>query len=53
MRMLGYATSEDHPTAELAAAAANVAAAARGGDVAGVVAEGGPGGPAGQDWARS
>ena len=36
-RMLGFATSERHPTAELAAAALNMAAAARGGHVAGVI----------------
>ena len=36
-RMLGFATSDRHPTAELATAALNMAAAARGGDVAGVI----------------
>ena len=36
-RMLGFATSERHPTAELAAAALNMAAATRGGHVAGVI----------------
>ena len=36
-RMLGFATSDAHPTAGLAAAALNMAAAARGGDVAGVI----------------
>ncbi len=36
-RMLGHATSLRHPTAELAEAALNMAAAARGGDVAGVI----------------
>ena len=36
-RMLGFATSQRHPTAELAAAALNMAAATRGGDVAGVI----------------
>jgi len=36
-RMLGFATSARHPTADLAAAALNMAAAARGGDVAGVI----------------
>ena len=36
-RMLGFATSNSHPSAELAAAALNMAAAARGGDVAGVI----------------
>lgn len=36
-RMLGFATSARHPTAELAAAALNMAAATRGGDVAGVI----------------
>ena len=36
-RMLGFATSDRHPTAELAEAALNMAAAARGGDAAGVI----------------
>ena len=36
-RMLGYATSDDYPTAELATAAINMAAATRGGDIAGVI----------------
>ncbi len=36
-RMLGFATSDRHPTADLAAAALNMAAAARGGEVAGVI----------------
>ena len=36
-RMLGFATSDTHPTAELAEAALNMAAATRGGDVAGVI----------------
>ena len=36
-RMLGFATSDRHPTAELAAAALHMAAAARGGEVAGVI----------------
>ena len=36
-RMLGFAQSDDHPTAELAAAAINMAVAARGGDVTGVI----------------
>ena len=36
-RVLGFATSERHPTAELAAAALNMAAATRGGEVAGVI----------------
>ncbi len=36
-RMLGFATSERHPTADLAAAALNMAAATRGGDIAGVI----------------
>ena len=36
-RMLGYATSDTYPTAELATAAINMAAAARGGHVAGVI----------------
>lgn len=36
-RMLGFATSDRHPTAELAEAALNMAAATRGGDVAGVI----------------
>ena len=36
-RMLGFATSERHPTAELAEAALNMAATARGGDVKGVI----------------
>ena len=35
--MLGFATSQRYPTAELAAAALNMAAATRGGDVAGVI----------------
>ncbi len=35
--MLGFATSERHPTAGLAAAALNMAAATRGGSVAGVI----------------
>ena len=34
-RMLGFATSDSYPTAQLATAAINMAAAARGGDVAG------------------
>ena len=36
-RMLGFAQSDAYPTAELATAAINMAAAARGGDVAGVI----------------
>ena len=36
-RMLGYATSDRHPTTALATAALNMAAATRGGDVAGVI----------------
>ena len=36
-RMLGFATSDRHPTAELAEAALNMAAATRGGDVEGVI----------------
>ena len=36
-RMLGFAQSDSHPDAQLAVAAINMAAAARGGDVAGVV----------------
>ena len=36
-RMLGFAQSDDYPTAELATAAINMAAATRGGDVAGVI----------------
>ena len=36
-RMLGFAQSDEHPTAALAAAALHMAAAARGGDVAGVI----------------
>ena len=36
-RMLGFAQSDRHPTAELAVAALNMAAATRGGDVAGVI----------------
>ena len=36
-RMLGFAQSNDYPTAELATAAINMAAAVRGGDVAGVI----------------
>lgn len=36
-RMLGFATSDRHPTAELAEAALNMAAATRGGDVTGVI----------------
>jgi len=36
-RMLGYAASERYPTAELAQAALNMAAAARGGDIEGVI----------------
>ena len=36
-RMLGFAQSNDYPTAQLATAAINMAAAARGGDVAGVI----------------
>ena len=36
-RMLGYATSERYPTAELAQAALNMAAATRGGDIDGVI----------------
>ena len=36
-RMLGFATSDRHPTAELAVAALNMAAATRGGHVAGVI----------------
>ena len=36
-RMLGFATSRRHPTADLAAAALNMAAATRGGNVAGVI----------------
>ena len=36
-RLLGFATSDRHPTAELAAAALNMAAATRGGDVEGVI----------------
>ena len=36
-RMLGFAQSDDYPTAELAAAAINMAAATRGGHVAGVI----------------
>ena len=36
-RMLGFAQSDDYPTAQLATAAINMAAAVRGGDVAGVI----------------
>ena len=36
-RMLGFATSDRHPTAALAEAALNMAAATRGGDVTGVI----------------
>ncbi len=36
-RLLGYATSERYPTAQLAEAALQMAAAARGGDIAGVI----------------
>ncbi|MDE0669292.1 MAG: hypothetical protein OXI48_09745 [bacterium] len=36
-RMLGYATSERYPAAELAQAALNMAAATRGGDIEGVI----------------
>ena len=36
-RLLGFALSDCHPTAELAQAAINMAVAARGGDVAGVI----------------
>ena len=36
-RMLGFAQSDDYPTAELATAAINMAAATRGGHVAGVI----------------
>ena len=36
-RILGFATSDSHPTAQLATAAINMAAAARGGDVTGVI----------------
>ena len=36
-RMLGFAQSDSYPTAELATAAINMAAAVRGGDVAGVI----------------
>jgi len=36
-RMLGFAQSDSHPTAQLATDAINMAAAARGGDVAGVI----------------
>ena len=36
-RMLGFAQSDRHPTAELATAAVNMAAAVRGGTVAGVI----------------
>ena len=36
-RMLGFATSDDYPTAELAKQAINMAVAARGGDVKGVI----------------
>lgn len=36
-RLLGFALSDRHPTAELAQAAVNMAVAARGGDVAGVI----------------
>ena len=36
-RMLGFAQSDRHPTAELATDAINMAAAVRGGDVAGVI----------------
>ena len=36
-RILGFAQSDSHPTAELAAAALNMAAAVRGGDVQGVI----------------
>ena len=36
-RMLGFATSNDYPTAELAKQAINMAVAVRGGDIAGVV----------------
>ena len=36
-RLLGFALSDSHPTAELAQAAVNMAVAARGGDVAGVI----------------
>ena len=35
--MLGFAQSDNYPTAQLAAAAINMAAAVRGGDVAGVI----------------
>ncbi len=36
-RMLGYATSDSYPTADLAATALNMATATRGGDIAGVI----------------
>jgi len=36
-RMVGFATSDAYPTAELAKAAINTAAATRGGDIAGVI----------------
>ena len=36
-RMLGFAQSDSHPTAELAVAALNMAAATRGGDIDGVI----------------
>ena len=36
-RMLAFAASQRHPTAELAAAALNMAAATRGGDIVGVI----------------
>ena len=36
-RMLGFAQSDRHPTAELATAAINMAAAVRGGDITGVI----------------
>ncbi len=36
-RMLGFAQSDAHPTAEVATAALNMAAAARGGDIEGVI----------------
>ena len=36
-RMLGFATLNSHPSADLAAAALNMAAATRGGDIAGVI----------------
>jgi hypothetical protein len=48
--MLGFATSDAYPTAQLATDAINMAAAARGGDVAGVIFHTDKGAQGGFNW---